>query len=85
MTASTEAFATLGYVPCSDGALDLGSKKVAIDTTDEGPTHAARQLENGRWSSELGPDDDIEHRLEGLSSAIYGSVVQFLRRSVEQV
>jgi hypothetical protein len=87
LTTFIEAFATLGFVPCSDGAPDSGWEKVAIyatDATDEGPTHAARQLENGRWSSKLGPDDDIEHWLDGLFSAIYGSVVQFLMRSVRQ-
>ncbi len=81
LIAFIQAFATVGYAPCSDGALEEGWEKVAIYATDEGPEHAARQLENGRWSSKLGPDDDIEHTLEGLCSPIYGTVVQFLRRS----
>ena len=80
LTAFLQAFATLGYAPCPDGALQTGWEKVAIYATDEGPTHAARQLANGRWTSKLGPDDDIEHVLEGLQSALYGAVVQFLRR-----
>jgi hypothetical protein len=75
-----QAFATVGYTPCADGALEPGWEKVALYATDEGPTHAARQLDNGRWTSKLGPDDDIEHGLEGLCSPSYGSVVQFLRR-----
>jgi hypothetical protein len=75
LTAFIEAFATLDYAPCTDGALESGWEKVAIYAKDEGPTHAARQLENGRWSSKLGPDDDIEHRPKGLVSAVYGPAV----------
>jgi hypothetical protein len=81
LVAFTQAFGTLGYVPCGNGVLEPGWEKIAIYETDEGPTHAARQLENGLWTSKLGPDDDIEHVIEGLVGASYGSVVQFLRRA----
>jgi hypothetical protein len=70
----------VGYAPCADGSLEPGYEKAALYATDEGPTHAARQLSNGRWTSKLGPDDDIEHTLEGLVSPVYGTVVQFHRR-----
>jgi hypothetical protein len=80
LAAFVAALGTVGYSPCADGALELGWQKVAIYATDEGPAHAARQLTNGRWTSKLGPDDDIEHTLEGLESPSYGSVVQFLHR-----
>jgi len=80
LPAFIQAFATVGYTPCPDGSPEVGWEKVAIYATDEGPAHAARQLTNGRWTSKLGPDDDIEHALEGLCSPSYGSVVQFLRR-----
>jgi hypothetical protein len=74
------AFATAGFVPCSDGLPEQGWVKVALYASHEGPTHAARLLANGRWTSKLGPDEDIEHDLAGLVGALYGSVVQFLRR-----
>ncbi len=80
LTAFLQAFATIGYLPCPDGSLEPSWEKVAIYATNDGPVHAARQLENGRWTSKLGPDDDIEHVLEGLISATYGTVTQFLRR-----
>ena len=80
LAAFVQAFATLGYLPCADGFLEPAWEKVAIYATDNGPTHAARQLDNGRWTSKLGPDDDIEHALEGLCGVLYGSVVQFLCR-----
>jgi hypothetical protein len=80
LPAFVQAFATAGFTPCPDGTFESGWEKVAIYATDDGPSHAARQLTNGRWTSKLGPDDDIEHSLEGLRSNAYGSVVQFLRR-----
>jgi hypothetical protein len=82
LAAFLQAFGTVGYSPCPDGSLEPGWEKIAIYATHEGPTHAARQLPNGRWTSKLGPDDDIEHALEGLESPLYGSVVQFARRPV---
>ena len=84
LTTFVQAFATLSYTPCPDGSLEPGWEKVAIYATHEGPTHAARQLDNGRWTSKLEPDDDIEHESQGLRGSLYGTVVQFLRRSVAQ-
>jgi hypothetical protein len=80
LAAFIQAFATLGYSPCPDGSLEPGWEKVVIYATDEGPSHAARQLPDGSWTSKLGPDDDIEHAVEGLCGPAYGTVVQFLRR-----
>src|SRR5262249_43724424 len=79
-----QALATVGYVPCPDDSLEPGWEKAALYATDEGPTHAARHLGTGRWTSKLGPDDDIEPTLEGLVSPVYGAVVQFLRRPAAQ-
>ena len=84
LDAFLQAFATQGYAPCSDGSFETGWEKVAIYVTDEGPTHMARQLVSGAWSSKLGPDDDIEHTIEGLAGTVYGSVAQFLRRPIAQ-
>ena len=44
------------------------------------PTHAARQFPGGRWTSKLGPAEDIEHELEELAGPLYGEVVLILRR-----
>jgi hypothetical protein len=82
LAAFNQALATVGFLPCLDDAVEPGHEKVAIYATADGPTHAARQLPNARWSSKLGPDDDIEHELAGLCGAVFGSVVQFLRRTV---
>ena len=78
------AFRTAGYDVCADGVLVAGYEKVAIyaDGFDD-PTHAARQLPDGRWTSKLGPDEDIEHdTAEDVSGGLYGDIVQYMRRPV---
>ena len=76
------AFATVGYSPCDSFAPEEGFEKVVIYVNDQGrPTHAARMVENGRWTSKLGPEEDIEHKtLGGLSGQRYGHPKQALRR-----
>jgi len=72
-----EAYNALGYVPCDNEKYEEGFEKVAIFVGQDGrPTHAARQLNNGRWTSKLGQIEDIEHiTLDGLVGSRYGSVV----------
>jgi hypothetical protein len=49
------AFQSLGYAVCDSDELELGFEKVAIYAIAEDvPTHAARQLSNGKWTSKLG-------------------------------
>jgi len=80
LQAFVEAYATLGYGPCSDGNLEPGFEKVALYADAGGPTHAARQLSTGQWTSKLGPYVDIEHALVGLNGGEYGDIACFLRR-----
>src|SRR6266436_5637431 len=70
------AYRTLGYEPCASWELESGFQKVAIFTDNQGrPTHAARQLESGSWTSKLGQQHDIRHDdLEGVSGIQYGTV-----------
>lgn len=79
--AFVQAFATMGYERCDAGFYEDGFEKVAIYTDATGtPTHAARQLALGSWTSKLGLADDIEHTLSGLEGSLYGSVAQIIRR-----
>ena len=78
--AYAEAFRILGYETCGDGSLETGFEKIALFAGEEGPTHAARQLTEGRWTSKLGMLEDVEHSLEGLSESYYGQVVLFMKR-----
>jgi len=68
--------------PCESGDLEQGFEKLVIYAgTGMVPTHMARQLSSGTWTSKLGRDVDIEHDtpLE-VEGALYGSVVKFLKR-----
>lgn len=77
------AFEAQGYEVCSSGELDAEFEKVALYATDDGqPTHAARQLADGRWTSKIGELMDIAHALpEDVGGGLYGEVVVFLCRS----
>lgn len=73
-----------GYTPCEDGTLEPGFEKIAIYAKPDGePTHAARLLPSGQWTSKLGGWEDISHNtlraLEGAEPA-YGSPVAYLKR-----
>ena len=75
------AFATRGFKPCDSPDLEDGYEKVALYEKDGEPTHAARLLPNGRWTSKLGKFHDISHDLDGLNGDEYGTPVLFLRRA----
>lgn len=78
------AFESRGYQVCDDGGLEDGFEKVAIYTNDAGmPRHAARQLQNGTWTSKCGEYWDISHELRGLHSKLYGREVLFMSRPFE--
>ena len=80
------AFASLGFQRCPDGHAEPGFEKLALYADVHGwPTHVARQIPSGVWTSKLGAAEDIEHAtLEGLEGELYGKVVQYLRRRVSQ-
>lgn len=70
----------VGFERCANGIPEPGFEKIAIYAKNKKPTHAARQLESGRWTSKLGPDEDVEHDLADLMGRRYGQPVVFLRR-----
>ena len=82
MDAYIQAFATLGYAPCDNGDLEFDTEKVVLYAKDDGlPTHAARQLPSGLWTSKLGQLEDVTHHtLDGISGSLYGTPSQFLKR-----
>ncbi len=73
---------TLGYETCDNAELEAGFEKVAIYAhANRLPTHAAKQLPSGLWSSKIGRGEDIEHNtLESLAGRLYGDVAQILKR-----
>lgn len=84
LTSFRALFEGMGYRQCAAAELESSFEKVAIFADDDGfPTHVARQLPNGNWSSKLGAWQDIEHQfLNALagSASIYGNVALLLRR-----
>lgn len=83
------AYKEVGYAKCPTQSRDLeeGIEKVAIYVDVEGvPTHAARQLATGTWTSKLGEWEDIQHdTLEAMEDSDgqglgYGKVALMLRR-----
>jgi hypothetical protein len=75
-----QAFASVGLEPCEHEDLEPGFEKVAIFAIDRKPTHAARQLPDGQWTSKLGKNIDITHSLRGLEGPVYGQVAGYLKR-----
>jgi hypothetical protein len=76
-------FATLGYEECVGTEHEAGFEKVAIFSSPVAkPTHVARQLASGRWTSKLGESEDIEHELRDLEGEVYGLVVLVMRRAL---
>lgn len=79
-----EAFAKLGFESCDDGSFEAGFEKLALYGSSFLYSHAARQLSNGRWSSKLGGEEDIEHDSpEDVAGGVYGEVAQFMKRPVQ--
>jgi len=80
-----EAYQTLGYELCDSDQWEDGFEKIAIYADAEGnPTHAARQLPSGQWTSKIGRGIDIEHdTLDGLSGILYGTPIRFLKRPLQ--
>ena len=78
--AFVEAYALLGYAKCGDGSLEPGFEKIAIYSKGL-PTHAARQLSDGRWTSKLGQSEDISHdAVETVEGPLYGTVEVYMKR-----
>lgn len=80
------AFILEGFEDCDNQEVEEGFEKVALYWGKGGP-HAAKQLPNGRWSSKLGDNQDIEHEtLEGLETdglkPAYGTVYCTLKRHI---
>jgi hypothetical protein len=79
-----KAYETLGFDVCENPDYEAGYERIAIYVDTNGiPTHAARQLESGQWTSKLGSLEDIRHPgLDSLSGTQYGSASVIMRRLI---
>lgn len=76
----TRIFELAGYQACENSELEPGFQKVAIFSKNKLPTHAARQLPDGLWTSKIGALEDVRHTLNAISGGIYGEVALVLKR-----
>lgn len=84
LDAFIELYALIGYEVCENGDLVEGVEKIAVFTNNDGiPTHAARQLTNGQWTSKLGQNVDVSHSISGIEGGAYGQAAQFMQRVSE--
>lgn len=76
-----QLFKSIGYAICKDGDLEEEFDKIAIfvDASNT-PTHAARQLNNGFWTSKLGQHIDVQHTINSIEEGAYGMVSTFMKR-----
>jgi hypothetical protein len=72
----------MGYQTCKDAKMESGYQKLALYVNAGGaPTHMARQLPSGNWTSKLGQQEDIEHStVSEVEGPLYGTAVVFLKR-----
>jgi hypothetical protein len=83
LAAFVAALGRLGYETCEAREPEPGFEKVAVYVdSDDVPTHLARQLASGEWSSKCGRLEDLTHQLEVLEGPplAYGTVARILRR-----
>jgi hypothetical protein len=81
------AFDTLGYKPCLSAAFEEGIEKIALYAIEDrdlqtAPTHAARQLESGEWTSKLGQCEDVRHPTpDSVSGPLYCKPACYMSRA----
>src|SRR5262249_19467017 len=82
-----QMFLSMGYRDCGgDDSLEPGYEKVALYGYALFYTHAARQLPTGKWTSRLGPQQDIEHHSpHDVTGPAYGEVAQVMKRPLQPV
>ncbi len=81
VAAFVAAFTALGFDSCAAGDHEPGWEKIALYAVDGVPTHAARQLSDGSWTSKLGRGPVVSHNTpHGVEGPVYGLVCCFLKR-----
>jgi len=75
------AYATIGFRPVAKSDWGDSDDCLALYTLNSVPTHAARRLPNGKWTSKCGQNVDIEHDLADLDGPLYGTATHFFLRA----
>ena len=86
VSAFVALFQCEGFELCEHAELEPGFIKIAIYVKERIPTHVARQLPDGQWTSKMGPGLCLTHRtlqsLEGDLYVGYGRVEVVMKRKV---
>jgi len=82
LTSFREMFNSLGFEECDNEYHESGIQKVAIFAIQGKPTHAARQMKDGSWTSKIGGGPLIEHLLREIEGDAYGQIVMILKRAI---
>lgn len=78
-------FQSQGYRICENNDNAHGYDIIALYELDGKVTHATRRLNNGLWTSKLGPWHDIQHSTPySLEGNIYGKVTYILRKKITE-
>lgn len=75
-----EAFGTLGYERIETNLPPLAVERVVLYLKADVPTHAARQMTNGRWVAKLGAAWDVEHDYDAFCGGEYGNASVMFER-----
>lgn len=77
-----KAFEIKRYTTCADGTHREGYEKIAIYEKNGQVTHAAKQIDNTKWTSKLGRSWDISHTAGAVSGGLYGVVTTYMERPI---
>lgn len=76
---------TFGYSVCYSKSVENNFQKIALYGHGTNVTHASRQLPNGKWTSKLGSNHDIEHTYEGLDMGDYGGIIAIFKKRISSL
>jgi len=80
--AFNELFTSDGWQETSDSYYAPAFQKLALYELNGVPTHAARLLPSGLWTSKLGQNIDLAHHLNDLEGPTYGAVSAIYRKPI---
>jgi hypothetical protein len=77
-------FVGAGFEQCLDDIHEDGYIKIVLYAINhQEPTHAAREIPGGKWTSKFGDRVDARHdSVDDLNSRVYGRAVAYFRRAV---
>lgn len=80
LEAFEEFFSKEKWEETENHKLEIGFQKVALYALNGKPTHAARQIADNVWTSKLGQNVDISHKLNELDGPEYGTVLKVYKK-----